>query len=146
MSVNRFSKDAKLAKHIVPPRLLDVRRFMENVEDVLPSQYALAAQIVHVGESKHFGIIIFCSSLSTELRCMFCLNRSLCFARILWRWWMALLQRYVYPNCISRGWNPVYWRRPSLCLFLHPPVTRRMSVPGIKCVFFCLLIECDRIQ
>ncbi|KZS08839.1 Uncharacterized protein APZ42_027047 [Daphnia magna] len=55
MSVNRFSKDAKLAKHIVPPRLLDVRRFMENVEDVLPSQYALAAQIVHVGESKHFG-------------------------------------------------------------------------------------------
>lgn len=59
MSVNRFSKDAKLAKHIVPPRLLDVRRFMENVEDVLPSQYALAAQIVHVGESKHFGIIIF---------------------------------------------------------------------------------------
>ncbi|KAI9554816.1 hypothetical protein GHT06_020093 [Daphnia sinensis] len=55
MSVNRFSKDAKLAKHIVPPRLLDVRRFMENVEDALPSQYALVAQIVHVGESKNFG-------------------------------------------------------------------------------------------
>ncbi|XP_057380367.1 ubiquitin carboxyl-terminal hydrolase 17-like protein 6 [Daphnia carinata] len=55
MSVNRFSKDAKLAKHVVPPRVLDVRRFMENTEDVLPSQYALTAQIVHIGETKNFG-------------------------------------------------------------------------------------------
>jgi hypothetical protein len=55
MSVNRFSKEAKLAKHIVPPRVLDIRPFLENLESQLPSVYTLAAQIVHMGYSKDSG-------------------------------------------------------------------------------------------
>ncbi|XP_046631995.1 ubiquitin carboxyl-terminal hydrolase 17-like protein 6 [Daphnia pulicaria] len=55
MSVNRFSKEAKLAKHIVPPQVLDIRPFLENLESQLPSEYTLAAQIVHIGRSKNSG-------------------------------------------------------------------------------------------
>jgi len=56
MSVNRFSKEAKLAKHIVPPQILDIRPFLENLESQLPSEYTLAAQIVHMGRSKNSGM------------------------------------------------------------------------------------------
>lgn len=59
MSVNRFSKEAKLAKHIVPPQVLDIRPFLENLESQLPSEYTLAAQIVHIGRSKNSGLFVF---------------------------------------------------------------------------------------
>ena len=59
MSVNRFSKEAKLAKHIVPPQVLDIRPFLENLESQLPSEYTLAAQIVHIGRSKNSGLFFW---------------------------------------------------------------------------------------
>lgn len=80
MSVNRFSKEAKLAKHIVPPRVLDIRPFLENLESQLPSVYTLAAQIVHMGYSKDSGTTHLMTLLIMIVYKMNVLYRSLRFS------------------------------------------------------------------
>lgn len=57
MSVNRYSKEEKVMKPIVPPEELDIGRFVEDsISCKAGSKYRLAAQIVHVGNSKSSGI------------------------------------------------------------------------------------------
>lgn len=57
MSVNRYSKEEKVMKPIIPPEELDIGRFVEDSSGCIQgSKYNLAAQIVHVGNSKNSGI------------------------------------------------------------------------------------------
>jgi hypothetical protein len=54
--VKRYSYEEKLATDIIPPKVLDIRLFLENPESQLPTEYNLASQIVHNGRSKNSGL------------------------------------------------------------------------------------------
>lgn len=67
MSINRYSKEEKVMQPIIPPEELDIQRFMESPNDHEPSRYALAAQIIHRGDSKHSGILFIVRLLSNPI-------------------------------------------------------------------------------
>lgn len=57
MSINRYSKEGKISRSLVPPKELDISRFLEVPGRYQETRYALAALIIHIGESRNSGTI-----------------------------------------------------------------------------------------
>ena len=57
LSVNRYSKEEKITKVITPPDVLHLKRFLEDSKQLenMDTEYILAGQILHIGDSKNSG-------------------------------------------------------------------------------------------